>query len=198
MERWFLLLSRTPTITCSGWTRRVNLSAPSVNPAGTPVSVSLPIKAGWRSNGTVHHDLWLYDLRRNELRGEDLLPTQFTSGVTAGLPVWSNDGTKIAFAAENAGTFEIHLKSTFGTMAEEALVTTRNSLPLDWAPDGSALLYSTDQSSLQDATLWAMPLHGAHTPLLLLKAPSYPSDAVFSPNMRGPASGITAASDLLR
>src|SRR6266566_4106618 len=54
-----------------------------------------------------HHDLWLYDLRRNDLRGEDLLPTQFTAGVTAGLPVWSNDGAKIAFAAEKAGTFEI-------------------------------------------------------------------------------------------
>ncbi len=136
-----------------------------------------------------HHDLWLYDLRRNDLRGEDLLPTQFTAGVTAGLPVWSNDGAKIAFAAEKAGTFEIHVKSTFGTMEEEALVTTRNSLPLDWAPDGSALLYSTDQSSLQAARLWAMPLQGAHTPRLLLKAPAYTSDAVFSPNMRWIAYG---------
>ncbi len=131
-----------------------------------------------------HHDLWLYDLRRNDLRGEDLLPTQFTSGATTGVPVWANDGTKIAFAFEKAGTFEIHVKSTFGTMEEEALVTTRNSLPLDWAPDGSALLYSTDQSSLQDASLWAMPLQGAHTPRLLLKAPAYTSDAVFSRTMR--------------
>jgi len=131
-----------------------------------------------------HHDLLLYDLRRNDLRGEDLLPTQFTSGVTAGLPVWSGDGTKIAFASEKAGTFEIHVKSTFGTKEEEVLVATPNSLPVHWAPDGSALLYSTDESGLQDASLWALPLQGARTPRLLLKAPSYTSDGVFSPDMR--------------
>ena len=130
-----------------------------------------------------HHDLWIYDLRRNDLRGQNL-PTQFTSGVNAGLPVWSNDGTKIAFASEKAGTFEVHVKSTFGTKEEEVLVNTPNSLPLNWAPDGSALLYSTDESGLQDASLWALPLQGARTPRLLLKAPSYTSDGMFSPDMR--------------
>ncbi len=34
-----------------------------------------------------------------------------------------------------------------------------------------------------------MPLQGAHTPRLLLKAPAYTSDAVFSPNMRWIAYG---------
>ena len=131
-----------------------------------------------------HHDLWIYDLRRNDLHGEDLLPTQFTSGVTAGLPVWSADGSKIAFAAEKAGTFEVHVKSVFGSREEEALVTTPNSLPVHWAPDGSALLYSTDESGLQEASLWALPLRGARTPRLLLKAPSYTSDGMFSPDMR--------------
>jgi Tol biopolymer transport system component len=131
-----------------------------------------------------HHDLWIYDLRRNDLHGEDLLPTQFTSGITTGLPVWSGDGTRIAFASEKAGTFEIHVKSIYGTKEEEVLVATPNSLPVHWAPDGSALLYSTDESGLQEAGLWTMPMQGARTPRLLLKAPFYTSDGVFSPDMR--------------
>ena len=136
-----------------------------------------------------HHDLWIYDLRKGDLHGEDLLPTQFTSGATAGLPVWSSDGSKIAFATEKAGRFEVHLKSMFGTQEEEVLVSGGDSLPLAWSPDGSTLLYSIDESGLQSASLWAMPMQGPRTPRQLLKAPYYTSDGVFSPDMRWIAYG---------
>jgi Tol biopolymer transport system component len=130
-----------------------------------------------------HHDLWIYDLRGNNL------PTQFTSGVTAGLPVWSGDGSKIAFASEKAGNFELHLKPVFGTQDEEVLVAKNNTLPLQWSPDGGTLLYSTDESGLQSAALWALPMQGPRTPRLLLKAPFYTSDGAFSPDMRWIAYG---------
>jgi Tol biopolymer transport system component len=129
------------------------------------------------------HDLWIYDLRGHNL------PTQFTTGMTAGLPVWSSDGSRIAFASEKAGNFELHLKSVLGTQDEEVLVARDNALPLQWSPDGSALLYSTDESGLQSASLWAMPMQGPRTPRLLMKAPFYTSDGVFSPDMRWIAYG---------
>ena len=124
-----------------------------------------------------HHDLWIYDLRGHNL------PTQFTSGVTAGLPVWSSDGTKIAFASEKDNFFQLHLKSVFGTQDEEVLLAAKSNIfPLHWSSDGSALLYTTDESRLQDAILWAMPMQGPRTPRMLLKAPVYTSDGVFSPD----------------
>jgi len=124
-----------------------------------------------------HHDLWIYDLRGHNL------PTQFTSGVTAGLPVWSSDGSKIAFASEKAGFFQLHLKSVFGTQDEEVLLAANSNIfPLHWSSDGSALLYTTDESRLQDAILWALPMQGPRTPRLLLKAPVYTSDGIFSPD----------------
>jgi eukaryotic-like serine/threonine-protein kinase len=131
-----------------------------------------------------HHDLWIYDLRGHNL------PTQFTFGVTAGLPVWSSDGSRIAFASEKGDYFELHVKSIFGTQEEEVLVASKNNtFPLQWSPNGSALLYATDESGLQSASLWAMPMLGPHTPRLLLKAPIYTSDGVFSPDMRWIAYG---------
>jgi len=131
-----------------------------------------------------HHDLWIYDLRGHNL------PTQFTFGVTAGLPVWSSDGSKIAFASEKGDYFEVHVKSVFGAQDEEVLLASKNNtFPLQWSPNGSALLYATDESGLQSASLWAMPMLGAHTPRLLLKAPFYTSDGVFSPDMRWIAYG---------
>src|ERR1051326_9037480 len=73
-------------------------------------------------------------------------------------------------------------QTIFGTMAEEALVTTRNSLL------STAARCCTRPSSLQDATPWPWPCMG-RTAGLLLKAPSYTSDAIFSPNMRWIAYG---------
>ena len=129
-----------------------------------------------------HHDLWIYDLRgRSD-------PTQFTSGAIAGLPVWSSDGSKIAFASASGDTFQLHLKSVSGAQDEEVVVDKSNSLPLQWSPDGSVLLYSVDESGLQ-AGLWAMPMNGPRTPRLLLKAPYYTSDGAFSPDMRWIAYG---------
>ena len=126
-----------------------------------------------------HHDLWLYDLRGHNL------PTQFTSGATAGLPVWSSDGSKVAFASQKGDSNQLRLKSVFGTQDEELLLDGKDGiLPLDWSPDGSVLLYTIGQSRLQEATLWAMPMQGPRTPRLLLKAPAYTSDASFSPDSR--------------
>jgi len=126
-----------------------------------------------------HHDLWLYDLRGHNL------PTQFTSGATAGLPVWSSDGSKVAFASQKSDSYQLRLKSVFGTQDEEVLLDGKDSiLPLDWSPDGNVLLYTVDESRLQEAALWAMPMQGPRKPRLLLKAPVYTSDASFSPDSR--------------
>lgn len=125
-----------------------------------------------------HHDLWIHDLRRN-------LATQFTFGPTAGLPVWSNDGSKIAFSSERPGGLDLHVKSVNGGQDEEVLLAANGyAYPMQWSPDGSVLLYYIDDGNEHNAELRVMPMRGDHTPRVLLKAPFYISDGSFSPDMR--------------
>jgi Tol biopolymer transport system component len=125
-----------------------------------------------------HHDIWLHDLRRN-------FGNQFTPGATAGLPVWSNDGSKIAFSYEKPGGLDLHVKSVTGAQDEEVLLAPNGyAFPLDWSSDGSVLLYYTDDGTELHAELRVMAMHGPRTSRLLLKAPLYTSDGIFSPDMR--------------
>jgi len=125
-----------------------------------------------------HHDIWLHDVRRN-------FANQFTPGATAGLPVWSNDGSKIAFSYEKPGGLDLHVKSVTGAQDEETLLAPKGYVfPLDWSSDGSVLLYYVDDGTELHAELRVMSMQGARTSRLLLKAPLYTSDGVFSPDMR--------------
>jgi eukaryotic-like serine/threonine-protein kinase len=125
-----------------------------------------------------HHDIWLHDVRRN-------FANQFTPGATAGLPVWSNDGSKIAFSYEKPGGLDLHVKSVTGAQDEETLLAPKGyAFPLDWSSDGSVLLYYVDDGTELHAELRVMSMQGARTSRLLLKAPLYTSDGVFSPDMR--------------
>lgn len=125
-----------------------------------------------------HHDIWIHDIRRN-------FANQFTPDATAGLPVWSNDGSKIAFSYEKPNGLDLHVKSVTGAQDEEVLLAPNGYVfPLDWSPDGSVLLYYTDDGTETHAELRVMTMRGPRTSRLLLKAPLYTSNGVFSPDMR--------------
>ena len=80
-------------------------------------------------------------------------------------PVWSPDGSRVAFAAYRVGGNGIYQKATNGAGKEQALVsvTGDEKLPDDWSRDGRFLLY-TQQDSQTHADLWVLPLAGDGTP----------------------------------
>ncbi len=103
--------------------------------------------------------IWLLDL----LRG---VSTRFTfDQAPDSAPVWSPDGSRVAFAAYRAGGNGIYQKTTNGTGKEQALVsvTGDEKLPDDWSRDGRFLLY-TQQDPQTHADLWVLPLAGDGTP----------------------------------
>jgi eukaryotic-like serine/threonine-protein kinase len=103
--------------------------------------------------------IWLLDL----LRG---VSTRFTFDLAPdSAPVWSPDGSHVAFAASRAGGHGIYQKTTNGTGREQALVsvTGNEKLPDDWSRDGRFLLY-TQQDPQTLADLWVLPLAGDGTP----------------------------------
>jgi dipeptidyl aminopeptidase/acylaminoacyl peptidase len=94
-------------------------------------------------------DIWLYEPKRGVY--------QFTFGADAESPVWSPDGSNIAFLSFLAGGTNIYQKAANGVGKEELLNkgdTPR--VPLDWSRDGKYLFFSViDPKSKLD--IWVMP-----------------------------------------
>jgi WD40 repeat protein len=102
----------------------------ALSPDGTRVAVG--------RNVAGNLDLWLLDLVRNT-------STRFTSGrFIETAPVWSPDGSHIAFSSNLRSTFNLYQKLSSGAGQEEMLLTpTEQRTPDDWSRDGRFLLYTS-------------------------------------------------------
>jgi len=105
---------------------------------------------GWRKVQN-NADIWLLDLIRGGY-------TRFTFGATFDLfPIWSPDGTQIAFRSDRKG-HNLYAKPSNGASSEQLLVQTLDA-PQDWSKDGRFLLYfKVDAKTGRD--LWALPMTG--------------------------------------
>jgi Tol biopolymer transport system component len=122
-----------------------------------------------------NRDLYIRDLLNGGI-------TRFTTDRSMdGFPVWSPDGSEIAFQSDRNGSYDILVKSVAGTApATEVLKGPGNQWPLDWSRDGKWLLYS-DGANAGD--LWAMPMVGTdHTPVPIAQSAFAESDGAFSPD----------------
>ena len=125
-------------------------------------------------------DIWLWDFARQT-------NTRVTFGSTTDEnPVWSPDGTQIAFSSDrDEGFFQLYRKDASGAGEEERLgnAPKRHQDPLDWSPDGRYLVYR----QMNPGTGWdlmLLPMQGERTPITLLQTPESDSDARFSPDGR--------------
>jgi len=81
-------------------------------------------------------DIWLGDLARGLL-------TRLTSGhFVHDSPVWSPDGSQIAFSSNRNGHFDLFRKRTDGAGEEEPLFSSTNDkVPTDWSADGRLIAF---------------------------------------------------------
>jgi Tol biopolymer transport system component len=96
-------------------------------------------------------DLWIVDQAGNAV--------QFTSGAgNKGSAVWSPDGTRIAYASNAGGNYDLVVSpSNAGTRVEPLLKSAEAKYPTDWSRDGKYLLFGV----LTEATkgdVWALSL----------------------------------------
>jgi serine/threonine protein kinase/Tol biopolymer transport system component len=84
-------------------------------------------------------DIWLLDIPRN-------VASRFTFNPWLDVsPIWSPDGTRVAFTSTRSGQFQMFERATSGTADEVQVFQAEDSVsPDDWSPDGRFILYSTD------------------------------------------------------
>jgi serine/threonine-protein kinase len=156
-----------------------NWTNPAVSPDGRFVAVDI-------YDGT-QTDIWVYDWERDTLSRRTFSPRDDVR------PVWSPDGTRIAYASrrDDAAVFNIYWQKADGTGDAERLTTSKNvQYPTSFHPNGRVLTFmESSQQSLSDVMM--LPIEGdektgwkAGTPVAFLKAQYAESSAMFSPDGR--------------
>jgi dipeptidyl aminopeptidase/acylaminoacyl peptidase len=116
-------------------------------------------------------DVWIYDLQ-----GEGAKRMTFDPAIDA-MPVWSPDGTRVAFSSSRKKTFDLYLKNTDGAQEETAIEATpgEDKFPSAWSRDGKYILYT------RGTDLWFLIFPELRSQLFL-KAPSAMKNGQFSPD----------------
>jgi eukaryotic-like serine/threonine-protein kinase len=124
---------------------------------------------------TGFYDIWLHDLARGTA-------SRFTFGPqNSRFPVWSPDGSHIAFASARDGGYNIY--QTSGAALDEALdKDTRFKLPNDWSPDGRFIVEGTFGDPKTGYDIWVLPLFGDRRPVPYLHTNFNEHRAKLSPN----------------
>jgi dipeptidyl aminopeptidase/acylaminoacyl peptidase len=128
-----------------------------------------------------NRDVWLIDPVRGVRRR-----FTFDAAAESG-PIWSPDGSRIAFhAARKGGALnDLYLKPVSGPGSETLLLeTSENKNIQDWSPDGRFILYS-NFSQKPSVELWALPLDGDGKPFKAVQTGSSAAEVGrFSPDGR--------------
>ena len=128
----------------------------AISPDGTQVAYRDPVQ-------NIAGNIWTIDFSRG-VRTR----LTFQQGVSGSSPVWSPDGSRIAFAAGNTlDTLFEKPSSGAGEAKELYKKAGEGKTPTSWSRDGRFLLYyvATEKTG---ADLWVLPLEGNRKPVLLL------------------------------
>ncbi len=137
------------------------------------------IVAAINDPGTGTPDIWVFDSRG--------VRTRLTFGSPSGLPVWSPEGSRIAYAKlEKQIQSGIYVKSASGAGQEEAVYHSDGTAnPSDWSRDGRFLALDILKPGGKTKTdIWILPLSGDRKPYPFVATEFDEFGASFSPDGR--------------
>ncbi|PWT90620.1 MAG: hypothetical protein C5B54_06815 [Acidobacteria bacterium] len=144
---------------------------PAISPDAKRIALTLSVPPG--SNGG---SIWLYDTTTSNI-------FRFTLSLYSNyIPVWSPDGSKILFAYNPNGPYNLYVRDTNGTGSEQLLLKSDNwLLPNDWTAHPEAIVYEeVDPKTKHD--LWVLPLSGDRKPQPFLNTPANEAQGQVSPD----------------
>ena len=124
---------------------------------------------------TGNQDIWVRELRRG-------VATRLTfHEADDRFPVWSPDGTRVAFFSERDGTPTIYQKPANGAGEAEPLFegTALSYLPSHWSRDGRYLVYTEGSANVN---VLALPLQGDRVPIPVAQSEFREAIANLSPD----------------
>lgn len=157
----------------------LGVASPYLNLALSPDERRVAVTLGTGSPENL--DIWVIDITRN-VRSR----LTFDPG-TDGSPVWSPDGTRIAFAGQRSGKFSLRQKLINGTAADESLLEGSGTItPSGWSADGRFIAYTLGAAAVLPLRfdVWVLPLFGDRKPFPLAQSAFNETSGVFAPDGR--------------
>jgi Tol biopolymer transport system component len=150
----------------------VNVDEARLSPDGHSAAVIVSERLRSQTAG-----LWLIDLARG-------VTSRFTPTPRNEVhPVWSPDGSRIAFTSDRLGNFDLYLRALNARDDTLLLKSSHWKYPDDWSSDGKWLMYE-DIDPATKRNLYALPMTGTPTPVPVLQSGANEWFARFSPDGR--------------
>jgi serine/threonine protein kinase len=142
------------------------LVSPALSPDGQRV-------AAYRTVDN-NEDIWLLDSDRMSRFTFDPHRDRY--------PIWSPDGSRIAFTSYRKAQGNLYQKASSGASEEELLLeSAQDDIPTDWSPDGRFILYQS-RSPERVWDIRVLPLQGERKPFIFLKTDFNELRGRFSPD----------------
>jgi eukaryotic-like serine/threonine-protein kinase len=145
---------------------------PQLSPDGRRLAYTVSDSSGKSA------DIWILDIERG-------VRTRFTFGPdVADTPVWSPDGSRIAYDLIQKGRGDLYVKDASGAGKADLLFQSEaNKTPVDWSRDGRYILFdSLDPQGKTKYDIWALPLFGDRKPFPFIHSEFEEPEAMFSPD----------------
>ena len=109
------------------------------------------IAAGIYDYQAHNNSLWILDVVR-ETRARFTFEASYNQGA-----IWSPDGSKICYASNQGGTYNLYSRTSSGAGgAELMLQTNQDKFPFDWSPDGKFMIFGVNGGAQTGQDLWLL------------------------------------------
>ena len=145
--------------------------SPAWSPDGTRIAFTGYDHEGSSSGGGANYDVYTMNADGSGLHNLTKSPDDVARGASQGPPVWSRDGTMLAFEGDDGTTDGLYVMNADGT----GFRWLADGLRPEWSPDGSRILFT------MRSDLYTIVPDGTDT-TQLTKAPGWDDQPSWSPD----------------